>query len=116
KQNRPPEERARLVARASRRVATNTELASILRDASATSSHSLLRMTAVFVSITLLTLQPHVLVGGPDRQRHQVDRVIGHARPNADEHPRAPDRREHHAVEGELLDTKEQDFTFRRVP
>src|SRR5215470_17204666 len=29
--------------------------------------------------IALRTLEPHILVGGPDRHRHQVDRMFGHS-------------------------------------
>src|SRR5712692_11270789 len=66
--------------------------------------------------IALLSVEPHVLVGGPDRQRHQVDRMIGYPGPHPNQHPRAPDRREHHAVDRQLLDAVEQGFTLRGVP
>src|SRR2546425_530239 len=34
----------------------------------------------------LLALEPHVLIGGVDRQRDQVDRVIRHPRPDPNQH------------------------------
>src|SRR5439155_24237901 len=58
-------------------------------------------------------LEPHVLVGREDRHGNQVDRVIDHLWPDADQYARAPDRREHDAVDGELLDAMEHDFALR---
>src|SRR5712691_1235208 len=64
----------------------------------------------------LLALEPHVLIGGVDRQRDQVDRVIRHPRPDPNQHARVPDRRKHHPIDRELLDAMEQDFPLRGVP
>src|SRR5215831_15082839 len=55
----------------------------------------------------LLVLELHVLIGGPDRHWHQIDRVIGDARSDPDQHSRAPNWREHHAVDRELLNAVE---------
>src|SRR5207244_5027588 len=46
-----------------------------------------------------LALEPHVLVGGEDRQRDQVDRVIGHSRSDPYQHAGVPDRGEHRPVD-----------------
>ena len=50
KHRRHPEETARVGERSSRRMAAGTELASILRDARATKSRELLRMTVISVA------------------------------------------------------------------
>src|SRR5262249_118350 len=63
----------------------------------------------------LRILELHVLGGGRDGHRHQVDRVVGDARPAPDEPPGAPDWREHHAVDRELLNAVEQNFALRGV-
>src|SRR5262249_56412453 len=65
---------------------------------------------------SLLVLERHVLIGGPDRQWNKVDRVIGDPRSDPDQHSRAPDRREHHAIKRELLDAVEQGLPLRGVP
>src|SRR5215510_15818820 len=64
----------------------------------------------------LLVLELHVLIGGPDRHWHQIDRVIGDARSDPDQHSRAPDWREHHAVDRELLNAVEEDLALGGIP
>src|SRR5262249_55282466 len=66
--------------------------------------------------IALLTLEPHVLVGGPNRQWYGVDRSLAPPRPNPYAPPCAPDRRKHHAVDRQLRDRGEDGFTLRGVP
>src|SRR2546427_6033217 len=62
-----------------------------------------------------LALEPHVLIGGEDRQRDQVDRVIGHSRSDPYQHAGVPDRCEHRSVDRELLDAMQQGFPLRGV-
>src|SRR5262245_21192424 len=72
------------------------------------------RVHAFRVSLGILEL--HVLVGRPDRHRHQIDRMVGDARSDPNHHSRAPDWREHHAVDRELLNAVEQDLALGSIP
>src|SRR5262249_30189347 len=65
---------------------------------------------------SVLIFEPHVLVGGPNRQRHQIDRMVGHPGTDPNQHPSAPNRRKHHAVNRQLLDMPEQGFALCEVP
>src|SRR5437879_3659501 len=60
----------------------------------------------------LLGLDLHVLVGRPDRHRHEVDRVIGHTRTDPHQGSQVHDRREHRPVDRQLLDAIEQRFAL----
>src|SRR5712692_9369196 len=59
-------------------------------------------------SMGLGALEPHVLVGRPDGHGHQVDRVVGEARSDPHQRAEVHDGREHHAIDGELLDAMQQ--------
>src|SRR5262252_8240985 len=67
-------------------------------------------------STSLLDPELHVLIRRPDRHRDQVDRMIGHPRPDANHHSRVPDWREHHSIDRELLDPVEESFPLRGIP
>ena len=46
---------------------------------------------------------------------HRVERVFGQPRPDAPERAVIHDRREHHTVDGDLLDAMEQGFTLAGI-
>src|SRR5215468_965329 len=58
----------------------------------------------------LLILQLHILVGGEGVHGYRVDVVLGHPWAYPDEDTQVHDRREHHAVDGELLDLVQDDL------
>src|SRR5439155_15671031 len=53
-------------------------------------------------------LEAHVFVGREGRHRDDVDGVIGHARSDAHQRAEVHHRREHHALDRQLLDAMEQ--------
>src|SRR5216683_7872677 len=61
-------------------------------------------------------LETHVLVGGEGRHRHQVDGVLGHARPDAGQGAEIHERCEHRTVDGQLLDAMEDYLALGRSP
>src|SRR5690242_4143319 len=62
-----------------------------------------------------LRLELHVLVGREWAHPDVGDRVLGDARPDAVQGAQVHDRREHHAVDRELLDLVQQRLALRGV-
>src|SRR3989441_12117092 len=63
----------------------------------------------------LWVLEPHVLIGGERAHGDRGDRVLGQARPHPHQRAQVHDRREHHAVDRELLDAVQQGLALGDV-
>src|SRR6266850_2674428 len=63
----------------------------------------------------LLRLEAHLLVARKWYQMHRVEHVLDHPRSNTSERTVVHDRREHDAVDRDLLDAMEQRLTFRVI-
>src|SRR5215510_31403 len=60
----------------------------------------------------LRSLQLHILIGVERVHENRVDVVLGHPRPDPDEDAQVHDGREHHTVDGELLDLVQDDLAL----
>src|SRR5262245_40547109 len=72
-------------------------------------------MPRTWVSFRLVRLEPNLFVGRKGYQMHRIEHVLGNARPYAAQGAVVHDRREHHAIDRELLDAMEQRFALARV-